>query len=336
MDPFWRLQTKTGFLFGMPNRRERYGSRNCQWGSKLTPSSLRLQLPRPREQVASFALTMLIPPPDLDEYMFFAELKQDSGPVRTVTFSPCDELLVTGSADTSIKVWQTSKNARTWSCVETLYHKEAVHSISFCLSPKAILAASEECILDLGADEIATSPLGRPFRTRVPDHAKTPRPKVSPHEGNDEESSRSAKSGANRLGSLIGLVGPTSPPPPSESAGADTYPTVFASASADGMVKVWALHGVPGGDKPTVKELAELVHTRSLQAVAFSKRGRFLASGSSDSTIKIWSTTTWTCVQTLGFHKYPVCALAFSPSKEKLLVSGDSDGTVRIRSAHSG
>ena len=57
--------------------------------------------------------------------------------------------------------------------------------------------------------------------------------------------------------------------------------------------------------------------------------GGKLISGSSDNTIKIWSTTTWICERTLTDHTDDVDALALTPDGRKLL-SGSDDMTVKI------
>ena len=70
-------------------------------------------------------------------------------------------------------------------------------------------------------------------------------------------------------------------------------------------------------------------HTTNVTAVAFTPDGSLLASASLDQTIKIWSTTNWSCLQTLAGHTNGVSSIAFSPNGQKI-VSGSVDGTVKI------
>ncbi len=67
-------------------------------------------------------------------------------------------------------------------------------------------------------------------------------------------------------------------------------------------------------------------HTKPINAIAFSPDGRWLASGSSDDTIKIWDVATGQLLRTLYGHSSNVNALAVSPDG-KTLASGSGDMT---------
>jgi len=70
-------------------------------------------------------------------------------------------------------------------------------------------------------------------------------------------------------------------------------------------------------------------HTDWVYSVAFSPDGKLLASGSSDSTVKLWDAATWQVVRTLSGHTYTVMSVAFSPDGT-LLASGSSHDTVKL------
>jgi tetratricopeptide (TPR) repeat protein len=76
-------------------------------------------------------------------------------------------------------------------------------------------------------------------------------------------------------------------------------------------------------------------HSSSVLSVAFSPDGQWLASGSGDKTIKIWSVTRGKELHTLRGHSEFVTAVVFSPDG-KWLVSGSDDRTIKIWSLPSG
>jgi WD40 repeat protein len=76
-------------------------------------------------------------------------------------------------------------------------------------------------------------------------------------------------------------------------------------------------------------------HTGPVLSVAFSPHGQFLASGSSDRTVRIWEGNTGRQVLILRDHDGPVTSVAFSPNGRRL-ASGSVDKTVRIWDTEKG
>ncbi|KAL2890721.1 Vegetative incompatibility protein HET-E-1 [Ceratocystis lukuohia] len=76
-------------------------------------------------------------------------------------------------------------------------------------------------------------------------------------------------------------------------------------------------------------------HDQGVSSVVFSNDGQRLASGSYDSTVKIWDATSGACLQTLEGHHSSVESVVFSNDGQRL-ASGSRDKTVKIWDATSG
>ena len=70
-------------------------------------------------------------------------------------------------------------------------------------------------------------------------------------------------------------------------------------------------------------------------SVSFSPDGKQVASGSYDNSVKIWETSTGTCVSTLSGHSDYVRAVSWSPDGT-MLASGSNDKTIKLWDAQSG
>ena len=92
-------------------------------------------------------------------------------------------------------------------------------------------------------------------------------------------------------------------------------------------------------------EALELIkgHTAEVNSVAFSSDGNTLASGSADSTIRLWDANTGSHLHTLTGHTKPgrnfirsgVLSVAFSPDST-IIASGSTDNTVRLWDTNTG
>ena len=76
-------------------------------------------------------------------------------------------------------------------------------------------------------------------------------------------------------------------------------------------------------------------HTDHVWSVAFSPDGQTLASGSQDSTIRLWDTHTGKLKMTLIGETGSIYSVAFSPDGQTL-ASGSQDSTIRLWDTHTG
>jgi WD40 repeat protein len=76
-------------------------------------------------------------------------------------------------------------------------------------------------------------------------------------------------------------------------------------------------------------------HTAGVWSVAYSPDGKTLASGSGDSTIKLWDRAGGKEKATLKGHKGSVRSVAFSPDG-KTLASGSDDFTIKLWDVQTG
>jgi WD40 repeat protein len=95
----------------------------------------------------------------------------------------------------------------------------------------------------------------------------------------------------------------------------------LASAGNDGNIIVWSLD-----DAREVKRFGR--HAGIVWDVAYSRSGKYLVSGSLDTTVKVWDVRAEDVVSLEG-HEKTVWSVCFSPDEE-LVVSGSFDNTLKI------
>ncbi|MGK7918660.1 MAG: protein kinase [Trichodesmium sp.] len=104
----------------------------------------------------------------------------------------------------------------------------------------------------------------------------------------------------------------------------ENYPQnqIFASSSADGSIKIWQV-----GCCESLKTLKG--HSGAVYSVAFSANGQILVSGGADKTIKLWDVFTGELLNSFKGHTRDVLSVAISPDNQ-ILASGSMDGTVKL------
>jgi WD40 repeat protein len=108
----------------------------------------------------------------------------------------------------------------------------------------------------------------------------------------------------------------------------------LAAGRYDGTVEVWDIthqDPLPLWPSPSqkVRDPAGDDAVPIIASIAFSPDSKTLATGSYDSTVRLWEVTTGRELTQLGRHTNHVRSVAFSPDG-KLLASASDDGTVRL------
>lgn len=222
-------------------------------------------------------------------------LEAHSGAVYCLAFSPTGEMLVSGSADRTIKFHRLSDAP----LAET--EQERRRSLLTALDDERF-AIRQQAFVQLAAlgDEMAPDlrqtlecPRSAEVRLRVSRllQALTVPAGVG-HQG-DVRSVAVSRDGA------------------------------CASASRDGRVILWS---VSSGRPLRILE----GHSEGVWCVAFAPRAAILASGGGDQTIRLWSADTGELLETLTGHGSTVHQLAFSPDGKTLASAGGFDKTCRL------
>lgn len=99
------------------------------------------------------------------------------------------------------------------------------------------------------------------------------------------------------------------------------------TADSNGKVEIYNLN--------TNKMLIELPHVDGVPSVVFSDDGKYVATGSYDSIVRVWSTESGSLLREFKGHKQIVFGLAFS-SNSRMLASAGADDTAIVWNIESG
>jgi len=107
--------------------------------------------------------------------------------------------------------------------------------------------------------------------------------------------------------------------------------TLLASATDDKYVRLWQIAPATPENSSSPLTLMNTLegHTNLVLRVAFSNVNKYLASASSDGSVRIWDVSTYRLLATLPDHSGSVMGMAFSPDGT-LVATGSEDPIVRL------
>ena len=248
-----------------------------------------------------------------------------SRPVRALAFSPDERLLVSGSWDGVISVWDVNSGALLWRSVFV----DGILSLAFAPDGRTFASAGSDAIVRLW-DARSGINFHRFSGHRGPIFALAWHP----------DGSLLASGGFDgqiRLWAVPGASGQESPSAGERVLTGHTNVVqgmafapdgrTLASGSWDRSIKLW---DVPGAVERTH-------HPMQFQSgnIAWSPDGRILAVGDHDRTIWLWDMEQGSAGRTLGGHSARIRDLAFTADSRRLF-SGSDDQTLRVWDVDSG
>ncbi len=259
------------------------------------------------------------PLPPLKALSLDKTLTPESGIVWSVILSPDGKTLISGSADSSIRIW----NVETGTLRNTLAdHLSIVRSLALTPDAKMLISGSADQTIKLWNFEtnqlIQTLPQGSPVWTVA----------VSP----DQQTLVSgSEDGILKVWNLpTGKLLYTIPAHENRICTATISPDgkTIATGSLDRTLKLW--------DTQTGNLLRTITgHSNTVRGLAFSPDGQTLASASWDTTIKLWNWRTGDLIRTFVGHRDRVVTVKFSLDGQTL-ISGSDDDTIKLWSVETG
>ncbi|WP_026734978.1 AAA-like domain-containing protein [Fischerella sp. PCC 9605] len=235
------------------------------------------------------------------------QLRGHKAGIKTVIFSPDGELIVSGSDDGTIKLWQ-----RDGTLIKTLSNVSNVFSVRFSPDGKILASGSNDGTIKLWQRD------GKLLKTLTRNDSIytfnfSPEAEILASGGRDGKIKLWSSNGKliQTINGHIGSIYSISFSPNGE---------MIASGSNDGTIKLFRRDGM------LINTLVE--HQGSVNTLSFSPDGKIIASGSNDNTVKLWNLK-GKLIKTLNGHNAEINSINFSPDGT-IIASGSGDKTIKL------
>lgn len=243
-----------------------------------------------------------------------------SGKVSAVAISPDGEIVVSGCADKTVKIW----NVKTGTLIRNLSENLGEIS-SIAVSPDGDFLAVGSCEHPKSNIKVWHLKTGKLLHTLLGHQKPVNLVVISPDGQILASGSHKIKIWNLHTGERICTLWHISAV---YSAAISPDGTILASGSADTKIRLW--------NPRTGEPLRTLVgHGGEVKSIVMSPDGEIFLSGSADKTIKIWHLSTGKLLHTLTGHLDEVNSLALSADGQ-ILYSGSADKTIKMWDLNTG
>ena len=242
------------------------------------------------------------------------ELKGHQSWVVTVAFHPKQPLLVSGSLDDTIRVWNWETGKPTYKLAG---HPRGVNHVALNPEGRILASCGDDATVRLW--DLTDGSLIHTLKGHLRDVNSVALGDKTPLLASGSEDS-TIKLWASDRGTLLRTL--TGAGAMIKTVSLTARDQLLISGGLNNDVQVWNLQ-----TGKMIKVLSG--HTNTVNQVAVSSDGRFIASASKDRTIRVWSLATGNLVQTLQGHTQEVNSVAFFPGSQ-FLASGSSDGSLKL------